>query len=302
MSCTSVLFKSNAFTIAGNLFIPEGASADRVHAAIVVAHPWGGVKEQTAGRYAKELSQNGFITLAFDAAYQGASSGEPRYLEDPHQRAEDIKAAVTYLSTLKNVDPKRIGALGICAGGGYVPFAAQTDVRIKAVATVSAADIGSLMTRPFGGGPIKDDLAQSLEQAGQLRIAEANGEAPHLSNIVPPTQPPQEYPDLYKEGHEYYRTARGQHKNSHNWFVTRSIDLIANYDSFAFNALISPRPLLMIAGSAADTLYFSEDGIAKAKEPKQLFLVDGKTHVGLYDDTSVTIPKLVAFMSKELSK
>ncbi|CZR56205.1 related to hydrolases of the alpha/beta superfamily [Phialocephala subalpina] len=301
MSCTSVPFKSNNFTLAGNLFTPAGSSADSVYAAIVVAHPWGGVKEQTAGRYAKELSDNGFITLAFDAAYQGASTGEPRYLEDPRQRAEDVKAAVTYLSTLKNVDPKRVGALGICASGGYVPFAAQTDLRIKAVATVSAADVGSLLTRPFGGGPIKDDLAQSLENAGQLRIAEAKGEAPHLSNIVPPTKPPAEFPDLYKEGYDYYRTSRGEHKNSANFFVTRSIDLIANYDSYAFNALISPRPLLMIAGTVADTLYFSEDAIAKAKEPKELFLIDGKTHVGLYDDTSISVPKLVDFMNKALS-
>ncbi|KAF4627416.1 hypothetical protein G7Y89_g10739 [Cudoniella acicularis] len=302
MPKTNINFPSKTFTLAGDLYTPDAITSNHKHAAIVVVHPFGGVKEQTAGLYAKQLAQNGFVTLAFDAAYQGTSTGEPRYLEDPIQRAEDIKAAVTYLSTLDIVDNKRIGALGICAGGEYVPFAAQTDVRIRAVATVSAVDIGGLLTRPFGGGPIKDGLRESLVQAGELRIAEAKGEKPHLSHIVPTTKPAPEFPDLYKEGYDYYCTPRGQHKNSNNWFVTRSIDLIASYDSYHFNELISPRPLLMIVGSIADTLYFSQDAVKKAKEPKELFIVDNKTHVGLYDDTSVTLPKLVAFMNENLFK
>ncbi|KAE9370670.1 dienelactone hydrolase domain-containing protein [Stipitochalara longipes BDJ] len=302
MPYTSVKFPSKTFTLAANLYTPDSAAPKRSRVAIVVVHPFGGVKEQTAGLYAEKLAQNGFITLAFDAAYQGASTGEPRYLEDPIQRAEDIKAAVTYLSMLDTVNPARIGALGVCAGGGYVPFAAQTDARIKAVATVSAVDIGGLLTRPFGGGPLKDDLRDSLAKAGELRLAEAKGEKAHLSHIVPTMKPGSEFPDLYKEGFDYYCTPRGQHKNSTNWFASRSIDLIANYDSYQFNELISPRPLLMIAGSAADTFYFSQDAIKKAKEPKELFIVDGKTHVGLYDDLSVTLPKLVEFMDAHLCK
>ena len=273
MPQTSVKFSSKTFTLAGDLYTPENASPKRSRAAIVVVHPFGGVKEQTAGLYAKQLAQNGFITLAFDAAYQGASTGEPRYLEDPIQRSEDIKAAVTYLSALEAVDPSRIGALGICAGGGYVPFAAQTDARIRAVATVSAVDIGGLLTRPFGGGPLKDDLRESIIKAGQLRIADPKGEKAHLSHVVPTTKPGPEFPDLYKEGFDYYCTPRGQHQNSTNWFASRSIDLITNYDSYQFNELISPRPLLMIAGSVADTLYFSIDGIEKAREPKELSLL-----------------------------
>lgn len=174
---------------------------------------------------------------------------------------------------------KRIGTLGLCAAGGYVPFAAQTDTCIKAVATVNVADIGRLLTRPFGGGLLKDDLWHSLEQAGQLRIAEAKGEVPHSSNIVP-RKPSPDFPDLCAEGYDYYRTTRRQHKNSANWFVSRSIDLIANYDSYAFNELISPQPLLGVAGSKADTLYFSQDVISRTKEPKELIIVDGKTWVG----------------------
>ena len=299
----SVKFPSKGISIAGDLYSPAANSATtRKKAAIVVSHPFGGVKEQTAGLYAKLLAQNGFIALAFDAAYQGASGGEPRYLEDPYQRAEDIKSAVSYLTTLDEVDPERIGALGICASGGYVPFAAQTDRRIKAVATVSGADTGRLFREGLGGGQSREDLLTALDQAGKERTAEAKGQNPHLEHVVPntPAEIPNGTPTLYREGTDYYRTPRAQHPNSVNWYIGRSIDLLATYSSYAFVDLISPHPLLMIAGSKADTLYFSEDAIKIAKEPKELFVIDGKTHIDLYDDTKEVLPKLVEFMSHYL--
>jgi len=299
----SVHFQSKGIAIAGDLYTPPtNLEVNRKRATIVVSHPFGGVKEQTAGLYAKILAEHGFITLAFDAAYQGASGGEPRYLEDPYQRVEDIKSSVTYLSTLDEVDPERIGALGICASGGYVPFAAQTDRRIKAVATVSAADMGRLFREGLGGGQSKEDLIKGLEQAGKERVLEAKGAKPRLEHIVPadPKEAPPNLPALYREGSLYYRTPRGGHPNSVNWFTFRSVDVIATYSSYALNDLISPHPLLMIAGSNADTLYFSQDAIARAQEPKELFVVDGKTHIDLYDDTEQTIPKLVDFMATHL--
>ncbi|GAD94788.1 conserved hypothetical protein [Paecilomyces variotii No. 5] len=302
-----VEFLSKGITVVGELYLPSDSAPDRKHAAIVISHPMGGVKEQTAGLHAKLLAESGFIALTFDAAYQGESGGEPRGLEDPSQRAEDVRSAVTYLTTLKEVDPERIGALGICASGGYVPFAAQTDVRIKAVATLSAADVGSLFREGMKGTAMKTDSAalyQALLASGQARTAEAKGEPAVMQPLLPdsPEQITDATPVLFKEGHDYYRTPRAQHCRSTNRFPLRSMDLIVNYSSFAFNDLISPRPLLMIAGSEADSRYFSEEAIARAKEPKELYVVKGQTHISLYDHVDGHIQKLVDFFTTHLTQ
>jgi hypothetical protein len=302
-----VEFTSRGIKVVGDLYLPASGAADRKRAGVVVSHPMGGVKEQTAGLHAQKLAAEGFVALAFDAAYQGESGGEPRGLEDPSQRAEDVRCAVTYLSTRSEVDPERIGALGLCASGGYVPFAAQTDVRIKSVATVSAADVGSLFREGVKGTAMaidRDTLQAVLTQAGEARIAEAKGDEVPMQPIVPddPTDIPDGTPALFSEGSDYYRTPRASHPRSTNRFPIRSYDNIVNYSSYAFVDLISPRPLLMIAGSDADTRYFSEEAIAKAQEPKELVIVDQKTHIALYDDLSVSFPKLVDFFTKSLTQ
>ena len=298
-----VTFLSQSISISANLYPPPPSAPNRKGAAIVVSHPFGGVKEQTAGLYASLLAEQGFTTLAFDAAYQGASGGEPRYLEDPYQRAEDIKSAVTFLSTLDNIDKARIGALGICASGGYVPFAAQTDRRIKAVATISAADTGRLFREGLGTTLGREDLMKQLEAAGEDRIKEAQGQKPHLEHIVPHTMSeiPAGTPTLYAEGTNYYRTPRAQHKNSPNLYIFGSVDRLATYSSYAFVDMIAPHPLLMIVGEKADTLYFSEYAIKAAKEPKELFVVKGMTHIDLYDQPDGVMLKLVEFMEKYLA-
>jgi fermentation-respiration switch protein FrsA (DUF1100 family) len=301
----TVSFTSRGLQVVGILRVPDQATSSRKQAAIVVSHPGGGVKEQTAGLYAGLLAKEGFITLAFDAAYQGESSGEPRGLEDPTQRVEDIKSAVTYLSLLPEVDPERIAGLGICASGGYINFAAQTDVRIKAVAGISSVDFGAMIregVKDTAAAAPPSALAATLAGAAKARLAEAKGEEYDQLPFAPddPKAVPEAFPTLYKEAADYYRTPRGGHCRSTNRFPLRSTDLLANFDAFAFNRLISPRPLLMIAGSDADTKYFSEIAIEKAQEPKELFLIPGKTHIDLYDDPSAVLPKLVEFYSQSV--
>ncbi|KAJ5620714.1 hypothetical protein N7510_004698 [Penicillium lagena] len=302
-----VEFQSKGISVVGCLFLPASSAADRKHAAIVIGHPMGGVKEQTAALHAKILQDNGFVALTFDAAYQGESGGEPRGLEDPFQRSEDVRNAVTFLSTIPEVDPERIGALGICASGGYVPFAAQTDVRIKAVATISAADVGGLFREGMKGTAMQFDssaLNQTLRECGQARIKEAKGEPAPMRPLLPnsPDGVPDTTPVLFREGSHYYRTPRAQHPRSTNQLPVRSMDLIVNYSSYAFMDLISPRPVLMIAGTEADTFYFSEEAIARAKEPKELFRVEGKTHIQLYDDVDGHREKLIDFFVNYLTK
>jgi uncharacterized protein len=288
---SNVRFKSNGLKIAGHLYLPDDYKEGEKRSAIVIAHPCGGVKEQTAGLYAKKLSEKGFITLAFDASYQGESEGEPRFLEDPFSRAEDVKSAVTFLETRDDVDEQRIGAFGICASDGYVPFAAETDRRIKAVGTVSAVDMGDFVRNGLRNSVIPN-LEHLLEESNKARIEEAKGQPPRLEHIVPntPEEVPKDAPSSIREATDYYRTPRAQHPNSQNWILVRSIDRIAEYSSYDHVHMISPHPLLMIAGTKADTRYFSEMAIEKAKEPKELFLIEGATHISLYDKKEYVNP------------
>ncbi|KAJ3543118.1 hypothetical protein NM208_g3745 [Fusarium decemcellulare] len=260
-------------------------SADRKGAAVIVGHPGTGIKEQASGLYAKCMAENGFFALAFDAAHQGDSEGEPRNLEDPYQRAEDFKAAVTFLSTLDDgVDPNRIGVIGICASGGYCIFAAQTDVRIRAVATVVGMCWGGMTRDIFQA---QGNLHEMLVQSGRSRVAEARGSDPDMVNIL----------DTWDDAENYYKTPRGYHPKCTNLKLTRSAKLLSTHDSVAFVRWISPRPLLMISGSDAATVEFSKTTIQQALEPKELFIIPGKKHMDLYDGTEESIPKLVEFMS-----
>ncbi|AKC38676.1 alpha/beta hydrolase [Mycobacteroides chelonae] len=299
----NVRFPSRGLQLAGNLYYPDNTEETHLP-AIVVSHPFGGVKEQTAGLYAQKLAENGFVALAFDASYQGESEGEPRFLEDPFARVEDVRSAVSLMTTLPRVDAERIGALGICASGGYVPNAAATDVRIKAVATISGADIGSLYRDGLGGAQSVEQLREALALAAVDRTAQARGAKPALAQIVPEADEiTEDTPALFVQGSDYYRTPRAQHPNSPNRYVASSIIEIAAYSSYDHVDLISPRPLLMIAGTEADTLYFSEQAIAQADEPKELFLLDGATHIDLYDNLQYVDPaveKLAAYFGKYL--
>jgi fermentation-respiration switch protein FrsA (DUF1100 family) len=246
-------------SIVANLFKPTGFDPTRRYAAVVVTHPLGGVKEQTSGLYAQRLAEHGFITLAYDASYQGESGGEPRLMEVPAQRLDDISCAIDFLAQHAQVDPERIGSLGICAGGGYALCHAQTELRVKAVAAVSTFNLGE--ARREGMGTISyEERMKRLKDASEARSREARGEPVRLVPVVPdsPASFTETTPQLYREGYDYYRTPRAQHPNSPNRYVFSSLPLQMAFFPFEQLDTISPRPLLVVAGSKADTLFWSQ--------------------------------------------
>jgi fermentation-respiration switch protein FrsA (DUF1100 family) len=300
---TDVTFPSSGLTLAGHLYTPDDHDGPR--AAIVVGHPGSGVKEQAAGLYARRLAEQGFVTLAFDAAYQGESEGEPRGLEDPAQRVEDIKAAVSFLTTRDDIDPDRIGALGICASGGYGLAATATDHRIKVFGAVSAVDIARQFR--FGADGAQDPavLDGMLDRAAAARTAEAHGRSAETFPLFPGSE--QEArgmgPHVY-EGWEYYCTPRGRHPRSAKSLTWSSVDHIAAFDAFRAVELIAPRPVLLIAGREAVTAWMSVEALRKARGPKRLLWIEGATHNDLYDrDEYVTpaVAELTAYYGRTLS-
>lgn len=291
-----VTFPNRNITVVGNLYLPAGFNQTKKYPAVIVGHPAGGVKEQTAGTYARCLAEAGFITLAFDASYQGESGGEPRGLEDPAVRTEDFRCAADYLSALPNVG--NIGAMGICGGGGFAIAAAITDHRIKAVAGVSTVDLGQLR-RDGMGGSLKERIQQRLDAVAAQRIVEANGGEIRYSNYVPdsPGEIPEGAPAMYREGYEYYRTPLAAHPRSTNRYTFTSLDKLIAFTAFDHLEMLTPRPLLVIAGSKADSFFYSQDAYARAQEPKELYVVDGASHIQLYWK-----PEYVAIVTEKLTK
>lgn len=300
-----VSFLSNNIKVVGNLYFPESdVNSANPLPAIVVGHPGSGVKEQTAGLYAKRLAEKGFIALTFDCAYQGESEGTPRGLEYPAQRVEDFKSAVSFLTTVKEIDPDKIGVLGICASGGYSLAAASTDHRIKAIATVSAVDIGLQFRKGADGKQAPDVLQNMLDLAAADRTAVANGKEQGYFPLFPENEEQAKAMGQHTfEGWEYYCTDRAQHPRSAKVFAWSSIDRMAEFSASDFVDLISPRPMLLIAGTEAVTLWITEEAYNKANEPKEMFLIDGASHVALYDKeqyVAKAIEKLDTFYRENL--
>jgi len=202
------------------------------------------------------------------------------------------------------VDEDRIGALGICAGGGYTVNAAQTEMRIKAVAGVSIFDLGSARREGVGGGISREQRIATLEEVGRQRTREARGEEIRYFSLVPenPQDALNNPSDLYREGYIYYGQV-APHPRAMDRFVFSTLSAQQQFFPFQEIEMISPRPLLLIAGSNADTLYFSQNAYNKAKEPKELHLVDAATHIDLYykpDYVPQVAGKLTEFFAKNL--
>jgi fermentation-respiration switch protein FrsA (DUF1100 family) len=296
----SVTFKNSGIDMAGNLYLPKNFNEGVKYPAIVSVHPGGGVKEQTAGLYAQKLSDQGFVTLAFDASHQGASGGLPRLLDDPMRRVADIYSAVDYLTSLRYVDVARIGALGICAGSGTAVKAASMDRRIKTIATVSAVDVGAATRKGWDGKATAAEQLSMLDSVAKQRNAEAAGAAPAYVNYVPKVGDTTAPRDL-QEAADYYLTPRGQHPNAPNRMLLTSLSAMVSFTGFDRVDLL-PQPLLIVAGSEAGSLWHSRELHAKAAGPKEIFVIKGATHMDLYDGegANVAMAQLTPFFTRTL--
>jgi uncharacterized protein len=208
-----VYFKSKNgqdITIAAVIHFPEGFDKGKKYRTVIVSHPGGGVKEQTAGLYARKLAEQGLVTIAFDRSYQGESTGEPRQLENPYISTEDVSAVVDYLTTLPYIDPDRIGGMGICAGGGYTANAAINDHRLKAIGTVSAVNIGSMFRNGWDNDIKSEDAIPALEGGSNARTADASGSESATMPLAPLRKEDAPNKEL-EEAWEYYpcRSWRG---------------------------------------------------------------------------------------------
>lgn len=208
-------------TLAADIHTPADFDAAKRYPAIVIAHPGGGVKEQAAGLYAAKLAKHGFVAVAFDASYQGASSGEPRQLENPYIRTEDVSAVIDHLTTLPYVDAERIGAMGVCAGGGYAANAAINDRRIKALGTVSAVNIGAMFRNGWEGNKPSAEAMGLLQYGSQARTNDVAAQAMTIP-MAPMRKEDAPNAEL-AEAWEYYHTPRCQHPNAPGFTLARNL-------------------------------------------------------------------------------
>ncbi|HBC8786875.1 MULTISPECIES: alpha/beta hydrolase [Citrobacter] len=299
-----VNYDLHGIQIAANVYTPANYDPAKKYPAVVVAHPNGGVKEQVAGLYAQRLAEQGYITITADAAYQGASGGMPRSVDKPANRIEDIHGMADYISQYPGVDTSRLGLLGICGGGGYSLVAAETDQRFKSIATISMFNSGLVRRNGFQDSQL-DTIQQRLQQASDARAQEASGgEVLYSGDANLTDEQIAKLPfALYRQGYEYYWKTHA-HPNSTFKYTTSSLLDLMSFDVTDHINLIN-KPLLMIAGTKADTLYMTEDAFAKATgtKDKELFLIDGATHIETYwipEYVDKALQKLDVFFDKSI--
>lgn len=262
---------------------PADFDEKRRYPVIVVSHPGGGVKEQTAGTYAKMLAEQGFVTVAFDRSYQGESGGEIRQLENPYISTEDVSAVIDFLTTLPYIDQGRIGAMGICAGAGYTANAAIQDRRIKAIGTVSAVNIGS-MFRNGWDNTVKSIAALPYIEAGSnARTTDAEGKGYATMSLAPLKESDAPNEEL-RQAWEYYHTPRAEYPTAPGFATLRSMNQIITYDAYHMANVYLTQPMQIVAGSVAGSKWMSEDLFDRAASTDKAFhIVEGANHMDLYD-------------------
>lgn len=289
-------------TLVADMYIPKNVEGKL--AAIAVSGPFGAVKEQSSGLYAQTLAERGFLTIAFDPSYTGESGGQPRYVASPDINTEDFSAAVDFLSTRDDVDPERIGILGICGWGGMALNAAAMDTRIKATVTSTMYDMSRVNANGYFDTMDADQRYELRRQLNAQRTLDAkNGTYELAGGVVDPL--PDDAPQFVKDYYAYYKTPRGYHKRSLNsnngWNKTSSLSFI-NMPLLAYSDEIR-NAVLMIHGEKAHSRYFSEDAFKKLKgDNKELLIIPGASHVDLYDNQANVIPfdKIESFFREYL--
>ena len=289
-------------TLVADMYIPKNVEGKL--AAIAVSGPFGAVKEQSSGLYAQTLAERGFLTIAFDPSYTGESGGQPRYVASPDINTEDFSAAVDFLSTRDDVDPDRIGILGICGWGGMALNTAAMDTRIKATVTSTMYDMSRVNANGYFDAMDADQRYELRRQLNAQRTLDAkNGTYELAGGVVDPL--PDDAPQFVKDYYAYYKTPRGYHKRSLNsnngWNKTSSLSFI-NMPLLAYSDEIR-NAVLMIHGEKAHSRYFSEDAFKKLKgDNKELLIIPGASHVDLYDNQANVIPfdKIESFFREYL--
>ena len=302
-----VVFKNQYnMKVVGNLFVPNGLSPTAKNPAIIVGHPMGAVKEQSANLYAQKMAEQGFVTLSLDLSFWGESEGQPRNAVAPDIYAEDFSAAVDFLGTRPFIDRQRIGVIGICGSGSFAISAAKIDPRLKAIATVSMYDMGAANRNALNHSLTLEQRKQIIAEAAEQRYIEfTGGEIKYTSGtehaLTENTHP------IQREFYDFYRTARGEFTpNGSSPKLTTHPTLSSNtkfMNFYPFNDIetISPRPMLFIAGENAHSIEFSQEAYKLAAEPKELFIVPSAGHVDLYDRvTLIPFDKLAAFFKENL--
>lgn len=290
-------------TLKGDLYTPKNIKKGQLLPAIAISGPFGAVKEQASGLYAQTLAERGFITLAFDPSYTGESKGTPRNVASPDINTEDFSAAVDFLSTYKNVDPNKIGILGICGFGGFALNAAAIDTRIKATVTSTMYDMTRVSAKGYFDAMDANARYTLKEQLNAQRTQDYKNKTYAPAPGLPEKLTGQE-PQFVQDYWHYYKTPRGFHKRSinsnGNWTVTSSLSLI-NLPILAYSSEIRT-PVLVIHGEKAHSRYFSEDAFKKLTgDNKQLLIIPGASHVDLYDNTSkIPFDKIEAFYKENL--
>lgn len=308
METVKIKNRDMSWHIAADIRFPPQFDKAKKYPAIVSVHPIGSCKDQTSGNvYGEALATEGFVVIAFDASFQGASGGEPRFIEDPVQRVADIRHVIDHLVTLPYVDEDRIGVVGICGGGAYSLNATMSERRIKATVSITGVNFGRLMREGFSGYKPLD----ALDRMAAQRTKEARGGILQVNNLLPPS--PEEATRLglterdVFEATDYYRTPRGEKPHGATSMLYSHASAALTWDAFSFAEVFLTQPFLVVIGDKVGDFGAYRDGMEiygrAPSQDKELFVVEGWSHYDLYDKPEPVrraLARAIPFFKKHL--